>query len=264
MPTYTVQDLPPSRIATIDIAAIGKQKHHVVALIEVDVTAGLAAIDRHNREPGPRISFSAWLISAIGSTLRNHETAAAYRAGKRRLLVFEDINVSMIVEKEINGRPVPIPLVIEKAQEKSAKQISEEIAAAKNKELTDADIVLHRKTGRLEKLYYRLPGVLRRFVWRYFSAHPVLAYSKMGNVAFTSVGMMGRVNGWFIPFSIHPVCFGISAIVKKPVVAGEAVAIRDILKMTILLDHDVIDGAPMARFVSELAQNLESGLNEHP
>ncbi|WP_278043589.1 2-oxo acid dehydrogenase subunit E2 [Cecembia calidifontis] len=37
--------------------------------------------------------------------------------------------------------------------------------------------------------------------------------------------------------------------------------IREILKMSILLDHDVMDGAPMARFVAELSKNIERGLN---
>jgi pyruvate/2-oxoglutarate dehydrogenase complex dihydrolipoamide acyltransferase (E2) component len=29
--------------------------------------------------------------------------------------------------------------------------------------------------------------------------------------------------------------------------------------MTILLDHDVIDGVPMARFISDLVDNIEKG-----
>jgi len=36
---YTTQTFPKSRIATIDISKIGKKKHHITALIEIDVTA---------------------------------------------------------------------------------------------------------------------------------------------------------------------------------------------------------------------------------
>ena len=82
----------------------------------------------------------------------------------------------------------------------------------------------------------------------------------MGNVAFTSIGMMGKVNGWFIPISVHPICFGVSSMIKKPAVIDDKIEIREMLNMTILLDHDVIDGAPMARFVSDLTKNVESGL----
>jgi pyruvate/2-oxoglutarate dehydrogenase complex dihydrolipoamide acyltransferase (E2) component len=30
--------------------------------------------------------------------------------------------------------------------------------------------------------------------------------------------------------------------------------------MTVLLDHDVIDGAQMARFISDLSKNIERGI----
>ncbi|MGM0498153.1 MAG: 2-oxo acid dehydrogenase subunit E2 [Bacteroidota bacterium] len=35
--------------------------------------------------------------------------------------------------------------------------------------------------------------------------------------------------------------------------------IREILNMTILIDHDVIDGAYMVRFLKELTRNIEMG-----
>lgn len=90
--------------------------------------------------------------------------------------------------------------------------------------------------------------------------HPKLAHRKMGNVAITSIGMMGQVKGWFIPISVHPICFGLSSIVKKPVAVDNKVEIREMLQLSVLVDHDVIDGAPMARFISELSGNIERGL----
>jgi pyruvate/2-oxoglutarate dehydrogenase complex dihydrolipoamide acyltransferase (E2) component len=81
----------------------------------------------------------------------------------------------------------------------------------------------------------------------------------MGNVAITSVGMMGKINGWFIHKSVHPISFGVGSILKKPVVFKNEVKIREILNMTILVDHDVIDGAPMVRFLDDLTDYIESG-----
>lgn len=81
----------------------------------------------------------------------------------------------------------------------------------------------------------------------------------MGTVIVTSVGMIGTVNGWLIPYSIHPVCFASGSIVKKPGVVNDVVVIREFLEMTILIDHDVIDGAPAARFVSRLSGLIETG-----
>ena len=71
--------------------------------------------------------------------------------------------------------------------------------------------------------------------------------------------MMGRINGWFIQRSVHPVSFGIGSVLKKAVVVDNEIRIREILNMTILIDHDVIDGAPMVRLLNDLTKSIESG-----
>ena len=166
-----------------------------------------------------------------------------------------------MTSKDLNGQKVPIPLIIEKTNEISIEAISMQINDAKNKQLSNKDIVLQKKADRLERIYYFLPGFIRRYAWKYLLRHPKLTFNKMGNVAITSIGMMGQIKGWFIPISIHPICFGLSSIIKKPTVIEDRIEIREILNMSILLDHDVIDGAPMARFISELSKNIENGLN---
>jgi pyruvate/2-oxoglutarate dehydrogenase complex dihydrolipoamide acyltransferase (E2) component len=100
---------------------------------------------------------------------------------------------------------------------------------------------------------------MRRFAWRAMLRNPKFIYPKMGNVVITSVGMIGRINGWFIHKSIHPVSFGVGSVIKKPVVIDNEIKIREILNMTILVDHDVIDGAPMVRFLNDLTKSLEAG-----
>ena len=261
MTKYSIRKFPHTRIATIDICEIGKRKHHVTALIELDVSRSREKIKGYNKENSNNISFTAWLINVISCTIKQYETASSYLKGKSRLIIFDDINVSMVVEKDLNGQKVPIPLIIEKANEKSIESITMQISNARNERLTDKNIVLQQETNPLEKIYYVLPGFIRRYVWRYMLKHPHLAFKRMGNVAFTTIGMMGKVNGWFIPMSVHPICFGISSIIKKPVVIENKIEIREILNMTILLDHDVIDGAPMARFISDLSKNIENGIN---
>jgi pyruvate/2-oxoglutarate dehydrogenase complex dihydrolipoamide acyltransferase (E2) component len=260
MTRYKIQEFPKSRIATIDVSEIGQRKHHVTGLIELDVTLSRKKIQEYNRNTSIKISFTSWMISVISNTIGQHKHASAYLKGKNKLVVFEDINVSVIIEKELNGQKVPIPLLIEKANEKSIEKIAMQIGEAKHKPLTETDIVLQKKADRLERIYYFLPGFMRRCFWKYLLRHPKLAFKKMGNVAITSIGMMGEIKGWFIPISIHPICFGLSPIIKKPTVIGDKIEIREILNMSILIDHDVIDGAPMVRFISELSKNIENSL----
>jgi pyruvate/2-oxoglutarate dehydrogenase complex dihydrolipoamide acyltransferase (E2) component len=74
----------------------------------------------------------------------------------------------------------------------------------------------------------------------------------MGTVMVSSLGTMGRISGWIIPTSMHPLCLGIGTINKKPVVHAGKIEARDILHLTISFDHDVVDGMLARKFVDEL------------
>ena len=256
--TFSFLKINQSRIATFDVFAVGLNKHHVSAMLEFDVTESRKKL-REVRRKGIKVSFNAWLIKVISKALVIHPETAAYLYSKRKLIVFNDINISMVVEKEVDGCKVPIPLVLEKTNDKSIEAITEEIEKAKNQHLTKEDIVLNRKTKLYEKVYYHLPGFLRRHFWKYLLHHPKTAYKLMGNVAITSLGMMGKINGWFIHKSVHPISFGIGSVLQKPTVNNGEIQIREILNMTILIDHDVVDGAPMAKFLNDLTDFIEKG-----
>jgi pyruvate/2-oxoglutarate dehydrogenase complex dihydrolipoamide acyltransferase (E2) component len=258
MPGFSIKYFPKTRIATNDVCAIGLQKHHIAAFIEIDVNESREKI-RQYKKNDHKISFTAWLIKVISNTIKDYENVAAYLLGKTKVMIFKNINISIAVEKELNGQKVPIPLIIEKANERSIESITRQINEARSEKITDKDIVLQNKSGRMERLYYLLPGFIRRAFWRYLIKHPKFAYNKMGNVAITSIGMTGRVNGWFIPISVHPICFGIGKVSKKPIVVNDNIEIREMLNITILMDHDVVDGGQMARFINKLSDNIEKG-----
>jgi pyruvate/2-oxoglutarate dehydrogenase complex dihydrolipoamide acyltransferase (E2) component len=255
---FSYQKIEKSRIATFDTFSVGLRKHHIYALIEFDVTESRSKL-RVLRRQGINISLNAWLIKVIGSVLHKHPEAAAYLYNKKKLLFFNNISISMLVEKKTGTTRVPMPLVIEKVNEKTAGEISLEIEKAREQELQKNDIVLKRETSFYERVYYHLPGFLRRLFWVWLLSSPRTAYRTMGNAAVTSVGMMGKINGWFIHKSVHPLSFGVGSVLRKPVVRGDEIKIREILNMTILIDHDVIDGAQMVRFLNELTDYIETG-----
>lgn len=77
----------------------------------------------------------------------------------------------------------------------------------------------------------------------------------------TSVGRFGRkgTTYWAIPTSLHTLSFAMGGISRKPGVIGDKIEIREYLCMTILVDHDVVDGAPATRFAARLAELVENG-----
>lgn len=254
---YTVSKFPQSRIASFDICAVSNLKHYVSVILEVDITESRKKVKKLKSD-GVKISFFGWLLKGIATAIQKHPASAASLKNKREIIMFNSVTISTIIEKEIDGIRVPIPLVIKDADSKSAEEISLEIENAKKEEAESQTVVLNKKTNRMERFYYQLPGFLRRAVWRYILRNPKFAYNKMGNVAVSSLGMSGNINAWFIHKSIHPISFGIGSVSKKPLVINDSLEVREILNMTILLDHDVLDGVPMAKFVRDLSALLSS------
>ncbi len=248
---------PKSRVATLDICDIGVRKHYISSFLEVDVTDARLKL-KQRRVEGEKNSFTAFLLYVIAQTLSEHPHIAAFLKNKREVIHFHDINISVIIEKQISREKVPIPHIIGKAQTKTISQITSEIQEVKNKELGVDDLVLHRKTSFSERIYTYLPKWIRILFWKMVLRNPKLSYLKMGNVAFTSLGMVGKISGWFTPITIHPVCFGVGSIVVKPKLYKGEIQEREILHLTILMDHDVVDGAPMARFINDLIRRIEN------
>ncbi|MGE5604105.1 MAG: 2-oxo acid dehydrogenase subunit E2 [Bacteroidota bacterium] len=259
---YEIKEFPSSRQATFDVGYLGLRKHHMKALIELDVTEARKLLKDYRKQNQEGLSFNAWILKCIGQAISEHQPVQAVRKGKNKLVIFDDVDISIIVEKEIRGEKVPLPLVIRKVNEKTLKAIHAEIESAKNQEvINEKDYLLGENQYKWAmKLYLSLPQLIRLTIWRRFILKKPFLMKKMsGTVVVTSVGMMGNVKGWVIPVSVLPVCFALGSIVKKPGVYQKQIGIREYLYMTILIDHDVIDGAPAARFVSRLTELIEGG-----
>lgn len=257
---YSIEAFPTSRLATIDIGAASKMKHHIKALIEIDVTDARKMI-REKKKQNQNISFNSWLIKCISAAVEECKNIHGIRKGKRKIVIFDDVDISIMIEREIQGEKIPLPYVIRKTNEKSMYEIYEEIKAGQSQSIKDEGnyVLGEKKNEHLMKLYYSMPGFVRKMIWRKIIQSPFFTKQNMGTVIITSVGMMGKINGWVIPTSVHPLSFGIGSIIKKPGVINDRIEIREYLYMTVSVDHDVIDGAPAVRALSKLTSLVERG-----
>ncbi|KUO71190.1 MAG: hypothetical protein APF77_05910 [Clostridia bacterium BRH_c25] len=257
---YKIETFPASRLSTIDVGIEGLKKHHIKALIELDVTEARKMISAKKRLH-EKVSFNSWLIKCISHAVEESVQIHGIRKGKRNVVIFEDIDISIVIEREVEGKKVPLPYVLRKTNEKSITDICNEIRNGQKQSINgEGDYILgEKKNDLLMRFYYTIPGFIRRIIWRHIIRNPFLAKENMGTVAITSVGMMGRINGWVIPVSVHPLCFAIGSIVKKPGVVDDRIEIREYLYITALVDHDIIDGAPAVRALAKLTKLVESG-----
>lgn len=257
---YRVEAFPASRLATIDIGIASKMKHHIKAFIELDVTEARKMI-REKKKQNRNISFNSWLIKCISTAVEEFRDIHGIRKGKRKIVLFDDVDISIMIERKLGGEKIPLPYVIRKTNEKSISEICEEIKAGQSQSIKDEGnyVLGEKKNEYFMKLYYSMPGFVRNIIWRKIIQSPFFTKQNMGTVVVTSVGMMGKINGWVIPTSVHPLSFGIGSIIKKPGVIDDKIEIREYLYMTVSVDHDVIDGAPAVRALSKLSKLVEGG-----
>ena len=253
---------PLSRIGTLDLGQIGLRKHQIAGLLEVDVTGAIARI-RKLRAERREISLFAWMVKAVSTAIAENRYIHALAGRKHCTVVFEDIDISIMVEKVVEGNRVPLPLLIRKTNEKTAEEIYTKIQAAQSQQIQDeSDYVLteDKLPRTVMRLYYTLPQWVRMFLIKRILRNPHRSKAMMGTAIITSVGTAGHLSGWVIPKSMHNLCFALGPIVKKPWVVANRIEIRDILHLTVLVDHDVVDGIPAARFAARLFAVIQKGV----
>jgi pyruvate/2-oxoglutarate dehydrogenase complex dihydrolipoamide acyltransferase (E2) component len=267
---YEVQPFPPSRTPSIDSATIGQEKHYVPVLFEADVTGARAAIRRRKQETGEAPSFTGWVIKCLATAVSEHPQMHAVRKGRREQVIFEDVDVTTLVERELAGEEtsiLPVPCVIRRTQTKRLEQIHAEIRAAQSKPLAPGEQVLDPEGGRAPpvwamRLYFASPWFLRRLlVWNRMMKNPFELKRSTGTVVVTAIGMYGGIGSggiWAIPSSTVPLVLAIGGIARKPVYVDATLEPRELLSLTLLFDHDVVDGAPVFAFVARLRELLET------
>lgn len=70
--------------------------------------------------------------------------------------------------------------------------------------------------------------------------------------------MFGTGGGWGLGFlPTHTLGLTVGGIVQKPGVHEGQIMVRDYLHLTMTFDHDIVDGAPAARFARQFVTLLE-------
>jgi pyruvate/2-oxoglutarate dehydrogenase complex dihydrolipoamide acyltransferase (E2) component len=71
--------------------------------------------------------------------------------------------------------------------------------------------------------------------------------------------MFGNGSGYAIaPPTLASLLLVVGGVSRQPRVVGERVEIRDVLELTLTIDHNVVDGGPTTRFAADLRQRLHT------
>ena len=219
-------------------------------LVDLDVTHANQLLARHE----PPLSFTAFVVASVARAAAAHPTVHAYRNWRGQVVSHRHVDVNTIVEIATPQGPFPLAHVIRDADIRDVGDLTAELRRVKADPSVSGS---GQWLARAAPVAARLPGVLPAMYA--LMGRSVRVRQHVGTVAVTAVGMFAAGGGFAIS---QPTLMSLQAVVggvtpRPRVVQGE-VEVREVLDLTVTIDHNVVDGAPAARFGAELRQLIEN------
>jgi pyruvate dehydrogenase E2 component (dihydrolipoamide acetyltransferase) len=218
----TIQRIPLKGIRKRIAESMAHSKHtaaHFTYVEEVDMTDVVKlrkeASDESKRR-GIKLTFLPLIIKALIPALREFPFLNSSLDDEKQEIVLKgDYNLGIATDTP-NGLIVP---VIKNADQKSIWELAEEITTLSER----------ARAGK-----------------------SALDDLKGGTFTLTNAGSIGGV--FATPVINHPevAILGVNAIRKRPMVVEDQIAIRDMMFLSLSVDHRVVDGADAARFMNRL------------
>jgi len=250
---------PQLRNAILDIMAEGRRKNIINLLFEADLTQLRHQLSQVNQVSGQRLSLTACILHAFAGAVDEDRAMQAYRLGATQLVVFDEVDVAVMIEREIDGHTMPVVHILRAANHKGIDEIHREITRAKIAPLGERGAL-----SNLEQRFFALPAFLRRPVWFFIRRNPYLFKQLAGTVGVTSLGMHGTGAAVLLPITPMTLTLSIGTIGTQVVLENGNPVEREIIRLNLGADHALIDGTPLMRFAERFKKRLESGLPPSP
>ena len=219
-------------------------------LIDIDITAALHLMAEHE----PPLSTTAFFVASVGRAVAQYPQVHAYRDWRGRLVQHRHVDVQTLIEVSTDQGPFGLVHVVRDADIRSVAAISAELRAVKADHTTTS---AGRLLDTVAPLAGRIPGLFR--VMYAVMSRSRRIHAATGTVQVTAVGMFGGGSGFAIaPPTLASLLIVIGGISKRPYVVAGRVEVRDIVDLTVTLDHNVVDGAPATRFTAELRRLIHA------
>lgn len=252
---FKEQPWPRVRELVTDALTAGHRAHLAHGFVEFDVSRPMARIEKYKPLVPGGVSFTAYLVYCLGHALDAHKALHAYRRGRNKLVVFDDVDVNTLLEKrKPDGSLVPVTYIVRAANRKSLAEVNHELRQASASDLYNDEGVRRRR-----KLM-RLPRTLRAALWWRMLRDPARLKREMGTAGLSNVGsFIAARPSWGVASSFLTCTLTIGGRYQRVYWADGHAEPRATLSVTITVNHDVVDGAPAARFAETFGRLLESG-----
>lgn len=202
---------------------------HVTSFTEADVTNMVLWRDRVKKDfekrEGTKITFTPLFIEAIVRCIKKFPLINCSLDGNR-IIVKKDINIGMATALQSGNLIVP---VIRNADQLNLVGLARQVT----------NMAENARTGKLKP-----------------------DDTSGGTFTFTNVGTFGSLMGTPIINQPQVAIMAVGAIKKRPVVietpAGDSIAIRHMMYLSMSYDHRIVDGSLGATFLTAVAKELEN------
>lgn len=109
---YSEIPFPKIRRLMVDGGRMGRKKHTIHGLVEVDVTCARQLRREHRARTGEAVSFTAFILYCLGKAVETNKHVQAYRSWRDQLVIFDDVDVNTMFEVEVGGRKTVRPHII--------------------------------------------------------------------------------------------------------------------------------------------------------
>src|SRR5215203_1889341 len=228
VPVYegdSVQDLTGIRRAIAKrMTASKREAPHAWTMVEVDVSGLVALREREKaafvEREGVKLTYLPFIVKAVVESLRENPVLNSVWDGDR-IILRKRINVGVAVDLE-DALIVPV--------------------------ITGADEL------NILGLARKIDDLVRRARARNLGTEDVSG----GTFTVNNPGSLGSVVS--TPIINHPQAAILSAeaIVKRPVVIDDAIAVRSMMNVEVSFDHRVLDGGAALKFLNAVKQRLEA------
>jgi len=256
---FKIVDFSPGRRIWVNTLELSWPTHAIYGLLEVDVTVARRFIADYKERTGETLSFAGFLTYCLARAVDEDKSIQAYRKGDKHLVLFEDVNVGLMVERKVGEKAALMGHVVRGANRKTYREIHDEIRWVQSEPVPPS-----RGMSKWFRSVMLLPRPLAKLAIGLLRANsrrdPTIGVAMGGTVGLTSVGLFGGGHsGWGLSPTFHPLGLVVGGISWKPTMVEGQIEPREILNLTVTFDHDIVDGGPATRFVKRLVELIESG-----
>ncbi len=246
----TIRPFPSSRRLVTAAVRAGRRIIPMHGLFEVDVTVARAEL----LESDPPLSLTAFVVASVARAAAIHPEVHAFRDWRGRLVEHHHVDVQTLIEIPTEQGSFGLVHVVRDADIRSVAAISAELRAAKARPAATT-------TGHWLAAAAPAAGHVPGFYGLMYAAmsRSRRVHLAAGTVQVTAVGMFAAGGGFAIaPPTLASLLVVVGGADQRPRVIDGRIEARDVLDLTVTIDHNIVDGAPATRFGATLRRLIET------